>query len=261
MIKALLADDEPLIVRGLKKLLPWEQLCVQIAGEAFNGNQASQLLMTLKPEILISDICMPGKSGIDLLKEIRQADLSVKVIFLSGHQEFSYAKDAIAYGALDYILKPIDKGQLKQTVLKAKALIEKETEELQMRRRLSGYEKGRDVSRGENGPDDSRLPQDIQKVKAHIEAHYQQDISLETAAGIACMNPNYFCTFFKKHTGENFKDYLLRIRMEQALRLLMTTDCKTYELAERVGFHDPKHFSDMFKKFYGKNPMEYKKGL
>ena len=75
------------------------------------------------------------------------------------------------------------------------------------------------------------------------------------------INPYYFSAFFKKQTGENFKEFLLKVRMEKALAILLSSDCKTYEIAAQVGFNDPKHFSDMFKKYYGKNPMDYKKAL
>jgi two-component system response regulator YesN len=88
-----------------------------------------------------------------------------------------------------------------------------------------------------------------------------ENITLDTVAGIACMNAYYFSSFFKKHTGENFKDFLTRLRMEKALQLLLNTDMKTYEIAEQVGFNDARHFSGMFRKYYGKNPLEYKNSL
>ncbi len=530
MIRILLADDEPIIVKGLKKLLPWKNFQADIVGEAFDGNQAEQLLFQLRPDILVSDICMPGKTGIELLKSIKKSQLPTKVIFLSGYQEFSYARDAVTFGALGYIIKPVDKTQLEQTIRKAILLIDKEVEEVNLRNKLSSYENERkntyretllarlihgygslqelsedysaygidikrqffmvlsieiddlaekkpslslqevqliqysvlnwvhdfiqniqtgnvffkddllivilnhesveqllqtsrtiagsikeevknnlhqtisigigetvsniedirksyfsslkalerkffsgngsindwdgnyknefseedlyleqkklrdalitnekeildhslskieniirDLSHGnkesairyvlwltnnlsrelsniglypawvnKKGNDDlnkvttfeeltlglfqyiqeilghirintkGKEVQDIKKVNDYIENNFQQNVTLESVAAIACMNPNYFSTFYKKHTGQNFKDYLLKVRMERAIKILLTTDCKTYEIAEQVGFNDPKHFSDMFKKYYQKNPMEYKRDM
>ncbi|TCL58638.1 two-component system response regulator YesN [Hydrogenispora ethanolica] len=527
-VKVLLADDEPLIVRGLRKLVDWGSLGMELAGEASDGNGAERLLLAEEPDIFISDICMPGKTGIELLKLITERRLRTKVIFLSGYQDFSYAKDALAFGALDYILKPIAKEQLERTLRKAIALIDRESEAAANRDRLLSYESERRkllqrslveglldgqppapaadyqvcgiaadcpgytvlviaierlgrqaaltpeeqllkyavfnlieqqvsaansgvtlergnqlavilfhhapglgqaaalgtaaalkdavygrtaagivVGRGESVPElagiahscqtaladlaqkiffgaDPTLPEaseparhrsddlypeqkklidsllsheteagagclarlqtiirslaagdraaaigyylslvgqvqlelsrfglaagplapdgpdilkelgdsetfaqlaaraagyiqglpgqlaaalkswetaDLRKVKDYIAAHYRENITLETAAAIAFMNPNYFSAFFKKHTGENFKDFLLRVRMEQALRILLTSGAKTYEIAAEVGFNDAKHFSEMFKKYYGKNPLEYKRDL
>lgn len=397
MIRVLLADDEPIILRGLKKLLQWESLGMLIIGEAHNGDQAEQIVLNLEPEILISDICMPGKTGIDILKTIKKNNLSTKVIFLSGYQEFSYARDAVVYGAVDYVLKPVDKKQLEDTVRKAVEMITRENEEASIRNKLNNYEtldKSRHISRlvdagieakdfmepnpffgvepkydyysvlcieidelqarlkeisgneeklikfavfnvidqvlnqnkcgiafykgnnicsvinhedrdgvsvitlsrqlkdmvssslnknitigiGEVVKGMNHIPESyqaslenlkhemslekdttIQRVKDYIEKNYSENITLETAAGVACMNAYYFSSFFKKQAGENFKDYLTGIRMGKARKILMTTDCKTYEIAEKVGFNDPKHFSETFKKYYGKNPMEYKR--
>jgi len=75
------------------------------------------------------------------------------------------------------------------------------------------------------------------------------------------MNPYYFSVYFKKNSGINFKDCLTRIRLEHALTKLKQSNLKTWELAENLGFSDPQYFSTLFKKFYGKTPMEYKKDM
>ncbi|MOA43422.1 HTH-type transcriptional regulator YesS [compost metagenome] len=75
------------------------------------------------------------------------------------------------------------------------------------------------------------------------------------------MNPYYFSSFFKKHTGQNFKSYVTEVRMEQALKLLLETDLLVYEIAERVGYNHVRHFSDMFKKKFGQVPQEYRQAF
>lgn len=72
------------------------------------------------------------------------------------------------------------------------------------------------------------------------------------------MNPYYFSSFFKKHTGQNFKQYVTEVRMRHALRLLLESDLMVYEIAERVGYNNARHFSDMFKRKFSKLPQEYK---
>ena len=85
------------------------------------------------------------------------------------------------------------------------------------------------------------------------------DKTLEKMAQMVYMNPYYFSAFFKKETGENFKAYLLEVRMKKALQYLMETNMKTYELASQVGYKDVRTFTDKFRDFYGCSPAKYKK--
>ncbi len=124
--RVLIADDEPFIVRGLKKIIPWEELGYTIVGEASEGQATARLLVELKPDILVSDICMPGMSGVEILKLVCVSGLPVKVIFLSGHRDFSFARDAVAYGAVDYLLKPIHVEDLKRALARAAQLAGRE---------------------------------------------------------------------------------------------------------------------------------------
>jgi two-component system response regulator YesN len=100
--------------------------------------------------------------------------------------------------------------------------------------------------------------QQILQAKAYIEEHYAEDIGLERIAALVFMNPNYFSSLFKKHTGQNFKTYLTEVRMKHALRLLQQTDLMVYEVAEKVGYRNARQFSDMFKKRFGKLPGEFR---
>jgi two-component system, response regulator YesN len=127
-IRVLLADDEPVIIRGLKKLISWEKLGTNIVGEASDGLELKQQIEEHNPDLIISDISMPGYTGIDIICEIHEAGRSVKVIFISAYQEFTYARQALQYGALDYLVKPVNKNQLEQVVSKAVSLIRQETE-------------------------------------------------------------------------------------------------------------------------------------
>ncbi|MCL6460118.1 MAG: AraC family transcriptional regulator, partial [Gorillibacterium sp.] len=98
----------------------------------------------------------------------------------------------------------------------------------------------------------------LAKIKQYMDDHYAEDITLESVAAIAFMNPYYFSSFFKKHMKQNFKQVVTEARMEQAMRLLTQTDMMIYEIAEKVGYNNARHFSDMFKKRYGKLPQEVK---
>ena len=129
MYRIIIADDEPLIIRGLKKMMEWGKMDTEVVGEAEDGEQLLNLLDTLEPDIIISDISMPEKTGLDVLKEINKRKLKTKVIFLSGFQEFSYAKEAVTYGAVDYLLKPVSVEELENAINRAKDQIVQEQPE------------------------------------------------------------------------------------------------------------------------------------
>jgi len=123
MIKIVIADDEVVILKGLKKLIAWEELGLQIVGSYKDGNEAFQGIVSLQPDIALLDIHMPCKNGIQLLKEIDEMGIPTKVIFISGYQDFHYAKDALTYGALGYLLKPIVKEELIHTIEKCTSFL------------------------------------------------------------------------------------------------------------------------------------------
>ena len=100
---------------------------------------------------------------------------------------------------------------------------------------------------------------DILKAKDYIEKHYMENLSLNVLAEEIHMNPYYFSSFFKKNTGENFKDYVNRVRVERAVPMLLSTDMKTYEIAEKAGFGDIRMFNTAFMKIYQETPGSYRK--
>ncbi len=105
----------------------------------------------------------------------------------------------------------------------------------------------------------SRSTQEIVRVQRYIEEHYDQDLSLKTLAEVACVSPHYFSAYFKAETGQNYKAYLTRVRMERAMELVINSDLKTYEIAERVGYNNVRRFVDAFRAAYGMSPLDYRK--
>jgi two-component system response regulator YesN len=113
MIRVMIADDEPFIRQGLKILINWEQYGFKVCGEASNGKEVLKLLETEKYDLIIADIKMPKMSGIELIEHVwENISKDIKFLILSGFYEFEYAKKAIKYGVVDYILKPVQKEEL-----------------------------------------------------------------------------------------------------------------------------------------------------
>ena len=119
MWKAVIADDEGVILQGLKKLVDWTNMNVHLVGEARDGQQLKEVMEETDPDIVITDIMMPYRTGLDILRWCNETDMHAKFIFISGYQEFTYAKEALQSGAVDYLLKPVARKDLEDAVRKA----------------------------------------------------------------------------------------------------------------------------------------------
>lgn len=113
MYTVLIADDERWVILGIKQLLEKIKLPFRVSGTAENGIEALEMLVELQPDVLITDIRMPGMDGLELIEKMNACGIDSKVIFVSGYAEFSYVQRALRLGALDYLLKPIEEKRLK----------------------------------------------------------------------------------------------------------------------------------------------------
>lgn len=118
MIKVIIADDEVRICQLIKALVDWETLGMEIVGIAANGIEALEMVRKEKPDILITDIRMPGVNGIELIRQARSICPSLCMIIISGYAHFEYAKTALSYGVKDYLLKPINQKELMASLKK-----------------------------------------------------------------------------------------------------------------------------------------------
>ena len=111
-MKLMIADDEKWVRTTIKTIIPFEKLDVSLVCEASNGIEALELCHQHNPDILLTDIMMPGLTGLDLIKELRECSPGVKIAVISGYSDFEYAKAAMKYGITDYLLKPVDELEL-----------------------------------------------------------------------------------------------------------------------------------------------------
>jgi two-component system response regulator YesN len=116
MFKLIIVDDEYLIRESLKRSIPWQEWGIDFQGEANHGKTALELIDRVKPDLVLTDIRMPVMDGIELAKKIKEKYAYIKVLFISGYSDFSYAQQAFKLGVNDYILKPIDNEQVKESL-------------------------------------------------------------------------------------------------------------------------------------------------
>ena len=109
MYRMLLVDDEYMILAGLQKLIPWQELGIEIVGTAKNGQEALDFVRNNVVDIVISDVTMPLLSGIEFIRQAQSEDIYFHFLILSGYQEFDYVKEGLRMGADNYLIKPVDK--------------------------------------------------------------------------------------------------------------------------------------------------------
>lgn len=134
MLKVIIADDEERICQLIQALIDWDSYSMEIAGIAHNGIEACELVEKMEPDILITDIRMPGCSGLELIERVKQRAENMEIIVISGYAHFEYAQQAIRFGVGDYLLKPINKAELTATLVKLKERISEKKEQEQDKR-------------------------------------------------------------------------------------------------------------------------------
>ena len=120
IIKVMIVDDEYLIRNLIKNCIDWNEIGIDIIAEASNSVEGLNLINKDKPDIILTDINTPMTDGLDMSKCILDRYPDIKVIVITGYDEFEYAKRSIKIGVSDFILKPIDEAELKNSILKLK---------------------------------------------------------------------------------------------------------------------------------------------
>lgn len=145
MLKIFLAEDEVIVRETIKRMIPWEDLGFELVGEAADGEMALPLLLRQKPDLLITDIKMPFMDGLTLAKVAKKEIPGLKVVILSGYDDFNYAKQAINIGVEDYLLKPITKNALIERLTEIRSRYEHEKTQKEyyekFHRKMQAYEK------------------------------------------------------------------------------------------------------------------------
>lgn len=118
MIKVLIVDDEMIIRKGIRTSIDWERLGIVIVGEAKNGQEALDLSGRLEPDIVMTDIRMPVMDGLALAAALRERQPHVKIIIVSGYDDFDYARQALKIGVSEYLTKPVGAEDLTKLMLK-----------------------------------------------------------------------------------------------------------------------------------------------
>lgn len=242
MVDVMLVEDEKWVRVALRKVIEKSALPIRVAHEAADGISALDWLREHTVDLVFTDIRMPLMDGITLLKEIRRYGYKCDVVIVSGHDDFTYARDAIRHGAIDYLLKPVEVEHIESCIAHWQEL----------RRGVGDYKE-------EAKPCTPQEQSAVEQVIHHIQANQVYHMTSCEAAELVHLNPSYFSKLFRNSMGMTFTDYMTNLRLEEAKRLLEVTSMRVSEIAERLGFTDIAYFSNTFKKNCGLTPSEYRR--
>ena len=240
MLNVYIADDEVWIILGLKKLLEKIDVDSWVVGTANNGLTAKEEIAMFKPDVVFTDIRMPGLSGLDLLQAIPEVSPESKVVIITGFAEFSYAREAVQHHAYDYLLKPIKEEDLTRVM---KSIVNDSEESSDEEQPAPAYDRM------------------IDNVVSDIREHYMEDISLTSLAAKYNVSMAHLSKMIKEHLQVNFSDYIASLRIQRAKELLSDEGLSIQEIAEIVGYNDYFYFTKVFKKVEGISPSKYRKEI
>ncbi|OGO81075.1 MAG: hypothetical protein A2Y21_03420 [Clostridiales bacterium GWC2_40_7] len=241
MVKVLIVDDEKYVCERLKNDFDWESLGFDYVYTAQNGEEAIDIIKLHNPGLILSDVRMPIMDGIQLARYVGMFYPATKMIFISAYDEFQYARQAIDYGVKSYLLKPVEKQVLKESILKVMG--------------NAHVEPGHDDS-GKASEDVNLIM--IRKVQRYIKENYYRKISLEDVAKYVYISPQYLSRKFKEVTGQQFVDYALNVKITRAKSLLKNSGIKVKDIAVQLGFSDYTYFCKVFKKYENITPLQYR---
>lgn len=262
MYRILIADDEPIeriIVGKVIKRHFAEQLEIV---EAVNGREAVRLFEEKKCDMAVLDIEMPGINGLSAAELIREKDNAGSIIFLTAFDEFSYARKAITVKALDYLLKPVAEEELvavlEEAVRIASGREGRAGQTLAGKEEAAAAQTQRPEAVQDNSLENLRINVVAETMRAYVEAHYMEDITLQSMAEVMNYSEAYFCKLFKQCFDKSFVSYLTWLRMRKAKELLASPLVNVKDISSRVGYQDSNYFAKVFKRLTGKTPSEYR---
>lgn len=246
MYKVVVVEDEPIVRRGIIQSINWSSVNCMVMGDAKDAESGIELIKRVMPDIVISDISMPGMTGIEMIDVLQSQNITPKVIFLTAYDDFSFARQAIRVQAFDYILKPFKDGEMEDVLSKLISTLDTKDKET-----VSADNPELQLQKG----DKSKYLSDAIE---YIDANFSNpELSIEMVADYLGISSGHLSRLFRKETEYTMMTYLVNRRMRAAKNLLKDYSHKVYEVAEKVGYRDIAYFSATFKKYVGVSPSEY----
>lgn len=234
----LIVDDEKLVCEKLKTILPWREYGFVNVLCSSDSLQAIEMIDSHKPEMIITDICMPVKDGLEIVGYVRNKRMTSYIILISAYDEFEYAQKAIDLGVQAYLLKPVSAEILKSKVsLYSSGLSEAAP-------RSAGIDKKNQLKKS---------------IDDYLASNLHEKITLNDMARLFYFTPPYFSQLFTQLYGMPFTDYITKLKIDMANHYLVNSQYKITYIADMLGFKDYRYFIRLFEKHNGCSPLQYRK--
>lgn len=250
MYKVMIIDDEPIIVEGLSRSIPWEKWNCEVVATANDGMEGKRLIEELKPHMIFLDICMPEMDGLAMIAAIKSQFTNLEISILTGFRDFDYAQQAIRLGVTRFLLKPSNMEELEEAIsamcenLKAKGILGEVSSQ-----------KGNTGALEHENASSSFI---VKNAMSYIEENYQHKLTLGEVAEKTYVSQWHLSKLLNRHVGQSFSEILNHVRIEEAKKLLVDPALRIGDISEQVGFLDLAHFSRVFKKQEGVSANEYR---
>jgi len=243
----LVVDDEKLIADGLRAMLAQAFADRVRVMCCYSAREATALAAENPPDVLLTDISMPGRSGLELHDELRRIRPEMRVVYLTGYSDFEYARKALDQHAFAFVLKGEGDELLIRTLERA---LEDPAEE-------PGREK--EAEAGDAAGENRDYPDWIRELHEYIEQNLSRDLSLQCLADQCHFHPVYLPRTYREMTGRTLSDHIGEVRLRKARELLRESRMTIGEIARCTGFATDNYFCRWFRKQTGESPQGYRK--
>lgn len=258
----LIVNDEELTADTMREDIVWQDYGIDVVFTAYDAEQAKEVILNEKVDIMLCDIEMPGDNGIELLRWVRQEEKPIECIFLTCHPSFAYAQEAISLNCQEYILIPAKYDEIGKGVQKVVQRILKERE-------IKRYEEYGRMAVQEQIDQAAEIygkkwtgKEMAEDVARYITAHLgETELSVNELGKHFSVHPVYLNRIFKKEKMMPVSQYILAERMKLAAEMLKSQTLSAGAVAEQVGYQQYTNFCNAFKKYYGDTPSEYVRKL
>lgn len=257
--RVVIVEDSKLLRMGMIHTFDWQSLNCTVIGSAGDGLEGLELICSTHPDILITDIRIPGLSGLEMVEAAQARGCNPAVIIVSGYDDFSYAQKAVKLGAIEYLVKPMEDDDTYRAIRAACARVDEMRRYHNLQERLQTVEDSKiKVFTTYLDSSDGIKSEYTQQAIDYIEAHYADDINVRSIAQALNISESHLSKVFKDTVHSTIGEYLTNYRISRACALLKDPQLRIYEVAIRCGYTDQRYFSVIFKRIMGMTPNEFR---
>lgn len=254
----LIVNDEKLTADTMALEMEWERFGIEQVYVAYNFEEGKRNIQEHTVDIMLCDIEMPGKSGIELLHWVKENYNNIECIFLTCHASFEYAREALELGCQNYLLIPAEYEEIGTAVYRVVKRIQEHRQNIEYAE-FGKKAVSRQVDSAAKEFGEKKSPKAyVDDTVTYIETHLGEErLAVQEIADYLHLHPVYLNRIFKKEKGCSVGQYIANERMTLAGKLLESGRLSVNAVAERTGYGNYSNFNMMFKKYYGCTATQY----